>query len=75
MSGCQSCLYPDVARGQLAVDETDTPIRPGSSVEAVLVGDKAKDVLGGEIDSTGNVQEDASLLREAGPVVHLQGSL
>ena len=75
LCGGQSCLDPDIAGGQLAVDEAHTPVRPGPSVEAVLVREEPEDVFSGEIDPSGNVEQHTALLGETRPVVDLQGEM
>ena len=75
MWGGQSCLDPDIAGGQLAVDEAHTPVSPGPPVEAVLVREEAEDVFSGEIDAPGNIEQHTALLGETRPVIHLQGEV
>ena len=68
----QRCLDPDIAGGQLAVDEAHTPVSPGPPVEAVLVREETEDVFSGEIDAPGDIEQHTALLRETRPVIHLQ---
>ena len=75
LSGGQSCLDPDIAGGQLAVDEAHTPVSPGPPVEAVLVREQTEDVFSGEIDAPGYVEQHTALLGETRPVIHLQGEM
>ena len=73
LCGSQSRLYPDIAGRQLAVDEAHTPVSPGPPAEAVLVREETEDVFSGEIDAPGNIEQNAALLGETRPVIHLQG--
>ena len=75
LCGSQSCLYPDITGGQLAVDEAHTPVSPGPPVEAVLVREETEDVFSGEIDAPGYVEQHTALLGETRPVIHLQGEM
>ena len=65
-------LDPDVGGGEHAADKGDGPVGARPPFKSVRVGNEVELMLCRQSDTLGNVEQDATLLREAGPVVHLK---